>query len=261
MVHLGPFGFIFLRSLLATVVLSPLVWREHRAASERLPLKWRRTCLGAGLAFFAGAALQQAGLVTSSATNAGFITALYVVVTPFLAWLLMRQRPRANVWGGVALSFAGAWLLGGGSLETFTGGDGLIALSALMWALHVVLVGLGASSGRAATFTAGQFVVVAMLSLAAAGCFETFDPAAIQRAALDILYVGVLSSAFTFTLLAVALRFTRPAEAAVYLSTESLFAALGAYLLLGERLTALGWVGAALLFSATLLVQVPGQRK
>lgn len=260
MAHLGPFWFIALRTLVAMAVLSPLVWRENRAATKRGSGRLLRSCWWAGLAFFGGSSLQQTGLITSTATNAGFITALYVVVTPFLAWLMMRHRPRAPVWAAVALAFLGAWLLGGGSLSMFTRGDGLIALSAVMWAFHVVLVGLGATEGRAATFTAGQFGVVASLALGAALGFETFDPVAIQRAAVDLLYVGVLSSALTFTLLTVALRFTRPAEAAVLLSTESLFAALGAYVLLGERLTVTGWTGAAMLFGASLLVQVPLRR-
>ncbi len=261
MTHIGPFLFIALRALLACAALSPLAWRECRARDRMEPRKLARVSLLAGLAFFGGAAFQQAGLVTATATNAGFLTALYVVVTPFLAWMMMRQKPGPQVWGAVVLSFTGAWLLGGGSLAAFTEGDGLIAVSAVLWALHVVLVGMAASGGMAATFTAGQFVVVAALAGGAALIWEPLDAAAIWRAAPDILYVGILSSALTFTLLAVALRATRPAEAAVILSTESLFAAFGAYLLLGERLTALGWVGAAAIFAATLLVHVPLRRK
>jgi drug/metabolite transporter (DMT)-like permease len=255
MEHIGPFLFIALRAVLACIALAWLARREWRLAGGRVDArKLARISLLAGGAFFGGAAFQQAGLVTATATNAGFLTALYVVVTPFLAWMILRQRPGKLVWAAAALSFAGAWLLGGASLDSFSTGDLLIAISAILWALHVVLVGLAAGGGMAATFTAGQFVVVALLSGAVAGACEPINVSAIWRAAPDLLYVGILSSALTFTLLAVALRATRPSEAAVILSTESLFAAAGAYIMLGERLSALGWTGAAAIFAATLLV-------
>lgn len=258
MAHIGPFLFIALRAVLACAALGWLVrkeWRQVRGGVDAWKLA--QASLLAGLAFFGGAAFQQAGLVTATATNAGFLTALYVVVTPFLAWMLMRQRPGLQVWGAVVLSFGGAWLLGGGELEAFSRGDVLILFSAVLWALHVVLVGLAAGRGMAATFTAGQFVVVAMLAGGGVLVWESIDIKAVWQAMPDLLYVGVLSSALTFTLLAVALRATRPAEAAVILSTESLFAAFGAYVLLGERLTLPGWAGAAAIFAATLLVHVP----
>ncbi len=261
MSHIGPFAFIGLRTALACAALAYPAWREWRAAGGLAkPARFVRLSLLAGLAFFGGAALQQSGLVTASATNAGFLTALYVVVTPFLAWLLLRQKPGAPVWAAVVLAFAGTWLLGGGSLAAFSRGDALVAVSALLWALHVVLVGMAAANGMAATFTAAQFVLVALLAGAVSLSCEATDWAAVWRAASDIAYVGVLSSALTFTLLTVALRATRPAEAAVMVSTESLFAALGAYVLLGERLPEVGWFGAAAIFAATLVVHLPARR-
>lgn len=261
MVHLGPFLFIVLRSLLACAALAPLAWLEwRRAGGPEHPARFLRRSLFAGLAFFGGAALQQAGLVTATVTNAGFLTALYVVITPLLAWLVLGQRPALWVWLAVALSFGGTWLLGGGGLAALSPGDLLVAASAALWALHVVLVGQAAGSGHAAAFTALQFVVVALLAGAATLIWESLDLAAIQRAAPDVLYVGLLSSALTFTLLSVALRATRPAEASVLLSTESLFAALAAFVLLGERLPTLGWAGAALIFTATLVVHLPARR-
>ncbi len=262
MVHLGPFLFITLRSLLACLALAPLARREwRRAGGPEHPARFLRRSLFAGLAFFGGATLQQAGLVTATVTNAGFLTALYVVITPLLAWLLLGQRPAAWVWLAVALSFGGTWLLGGGELAALSRGDLLVAASAALWALHVVLVGLAAGSGLAAAFTALQFVVVGLLAGTATLLWENPDLAAIRRAAPDVLYVGLLSSALTFTLLAVALRATRPAEASVLLSTESLFAALAAWVLLGERLPMIGWAGAALIFTATLVVHLPARRR
>ncbi len=258
MAHIGPFLFIALRAWLACAALAPLAWREWKKEGARVnPRRFLRLSLLAGLAFFGGAAFQQAGLVTATVTNAGFLTALYVVITPFLAWAFMRQKPGPQVWAAAVLSFGGTWLLGGGSISALSSGDVLVAVSAVLWALHVVLVGLAAGGGMAAAFTGAQFVVVGTLAGLAAAFLEEAGFDAIWQAGPDILYVGVLSSALTFTLLAVALRATRPSEAAVILSTESLFAAFGAYVLLGERLTTTGWLGAAAIFAATLLVHAP----
>lgn len=258
MAHIGPFLFIALRAWLACAALAPLAWREWKREGPRVNTRrFARLSLLAGLAFFGGAALQQAGLVTATVTNAGFLTALYVVITPFLTWALMRHKPGPQVWAAALLSFGGTWLLGGGSISALSYGDVLVAVSAALWALHVVLVGLAAGGGMAAAFTAAQFIVVGTLAGLAAGRWEEVEVGAILQAAPDILYVGVLSSALTFTLLAVALRATRPSEAAVILSTEALFAAFGAYVLLGERLSLTGWLGAAAIFTATLLVHLP----
>lgn len=161
------------------------------------------------------------------------------------------------VWPAVALSTLGTWLLGGGGTLSALGyGDWLVALCALFWAIHVVITGRAAPFGRPIGFTAIQFAVVAALAALGSTLFETTTLAGLAGAAPDILYVGLLSSALTFTLLTVALQYTPPSEAAVIVSMETVFAALTAYLVLGERLSAIGWLGATLILGATLLLQV-----
>jgi drug/metabolite transporter (DMT)-like permease len=179
-----------------------------------------------------------------------------VVITPFIAWVAMRRRPNALVWPAVALSAAGTWLLGGGALSAFSGGDGLVAASAAFWAMHVVIVGQAAVHARPIAFTCLQFFVVATCAALAASWIEPLALLGIAAAGPDILYVGVLSSALTFTLLTVALQYTPPSEAAVIVSLETLFAALGAYWLLGERLPNIAWIGAGLILLATLVIQM-----
>lgn len=264
--HIGPFLFIASRSVLASLALWPLAWRERRMAKASGSAGGARQNLGrlaviSGFVFCSAAALQQIGLTTTTVTNSSFLTALYVVITPFLTWLIMRQKPGPVVWLAVALSFIGTWLLGGGSLSAFSIGDVYMTIGAVLWALHVVLVALAAQHDRAATFTAIQFVTVATLAGIMALWFEPLSWTALREAAPSILYVGLLSSAITFTVLAIALRHTRPAEAAVILSSESIFAAVAAYFWLGERLPPIGWVGAGIIFIATLVVNWPSRPK
>ncbi len=256
MSHIGPFTFIAARSIVAALALMPLAVIEGRRGGPLLvPREAAGVIVSAGVLFFLGAAFQQSGIVTASVTNTGFLTGLYVVLVPLLAWLWQSRAPRAAVWAAVGLSFAGTWLLGGGTLGGFGAGDVLVMISAVFWAAHVIAVGASARLNRPVAFTAAQFVVVAVLAVIGACAAETVSLEALQRAAPEIAYVGLMSSALTFTLLAVALRYTGPSEAAVLVSMETVFAALAGAVLLGERLSPIGWAGAAMIVSATLVVQ------
>jgi drug/metabolite transporter (DMT)-like permease len=254
--HIGPLAFIAARGALAAVALAPLAVREHRRAAGPPARGYLAIACWGGLAFFIAAWLQQAGIVTATVTNTGFLTALYVVITPFLVWGWSGRPANPIVWPAAALSAFGTWLLGGGTLGSFSQGDLLVALSAVMWAAHVVITGAAARFARPIGFTAIQFALVGALGAAGAAFLETVTIDGLVGAAPDIAYVGLLSSALTFTLLTLALQYAPPSEVAVVVSLETVFAALAAYLVLGERLGALGWVGASLIMLAGLLIQV-----
>jgi drug/metabolite transporter (DMT)-like permease len=255
MADVGPFTFVAARAIIAALCLAVVATFEARRAPTPMPRSLARTALVAGFLFFIAAAVQQSGMVTASVTNTGFLTALDVVTTPLMAWLVFRRTPNRVVWPAVALAFAGVWLLGGGSIGGLGLGDILVAASAIGWSAHLLVVSGAAAHGRPIAFTALQFAVVAVCAGAAALIAEPVSLAALTAAAPSILYVGVLSSAFTFAALAAALRHTPPTEAAILVSTEVLVAAFAGVVFLGDRLTPVGWAGAALMFAATLLVQ------
>jgi drug/metabolite transporter (DMT)-like permease len=263
MAVIGPFTFIAARSVVAALALAPLAVIEARRAGQPLapaPGLTRMAAVG-GVLFFIAAAFQQIGLITASVTNSGFLTALYVVFVPFVAWAWHRLRPDPIVLPAAALSFLGTWLLGGGLLAAFGVGDAMVAISAVFWAAHVVITGAASRFARPVAFTCLQFAVVGLLGLAGAFAFETPTLDGLAAAWTEILYVGLLSSALTFTLLAVALKHTPPAEAAIIVSMESLFAAFAGAWLLGERLSWIAWSGAGLILTATLLVQLAPVRQ
>jgi drug/metabolite transporter (DMT)-like permease len=257
MSHVGPLTFLAARGAIAALALLPLAIQEAREQEDNgRGLAFLPIAMSGGAVFFVGGWLQQSGLITATVTNAGFLTALYVVITPLIAWVWSGKRPNPLVWPAVLLSAVGTWLLGGGTMSAFSTGDMLVACSAVLWAFHVVITGRAAPFRRPIGFTAVQFAVVAALAGSGALLFETPTVAGLTAAWRDIAYVGLLSSALTFTLLTVALQHTPPSEAAVIVSTEVLFAALAAYLILNEHLSAIGWVGAAMILSGTLLVQL-----
>lgn len=226
--HIGPLAFIAARGLVAALALAPLAVREHRRTAVPADSGFWGIAVCGGGAFFVAAWLQQAGLRTATVTNTGFLTALYVVITPFVAWGWSGKVPSPVVWPAVALSALGTWLLGGGSLGAYSSGDRLVALSALFWAVHVVITGRASPHRRPIAFTAIQFAVAAALAGCGSALIETTTVRGLADAAVDIAYVGLLSSALTFTILTVALQRTPPSEAAVIVSMETVFAALAA---------------------------------
>jgi drug/metabolite transporter (DMT)-like permease len=160
MAHLGPLVFVAARSAVAALALAPLALREgRRIATAPAPFDFWLVAAGGGLAFLVAAWLQQAGLRTSTVANAGFLTALYVVLTPFVVWGWSGRIPGPIVWPAVTLSALGTWLLGGGRFEAFSAGDLLVALSALFWAVHVVVTGNASRHRRPLAFTAIPFAV------------------------------------------------------------------------------------------------------
>jgi drug/metabolite transporter (DMT)-like permease len=262
MTHIGPFLFIAARATVAALALAPLALLElkPRAGETKSPAIDQpglvKLGLMGGVFFFLGAAFQQEGLLTATVTNAGFLTGLYVVITPFLVWLTTRRAPSPVVWTAVSLAFAGTWALGGGTVGGFSYGDTLVAMCAVFWAIQMVVTSESPRFGAPMTYTCVQFTTVAVISATAALLFEPISADALAKASGSILYVGVLSSALTFTLLAIAMKHTPASEATVLVSMETLFAALAGALLLGERLQPTGWLGAVLLFAASLIVQV-----
>jgi len=258
MLQIGPLLFLGMRGAVAALVLLPFMLREQRrtvrveaAAGGGI---WRLGLMAGGVFFLAGST-QQSGIVSATVTNTGFLTALYVVVTPFLFWIVRRQRPGLWTWLSVALAFAGVWALSGGSLGALNKGDILVACSSLFWASLLIISGEASRHAQPLTYTCIQFSVVAIVSLACAFVFENVAIDALLRALIPILYVGVLSSALTFGLMAIALQHVPAPRASILLSMETVFAASAGFFFLGERLSGSGVFGALLILSAVLVVQ------
>jgi drug/metabolite transporter (DMT)-like permease len=254
-----PLSFVAVRFAISAVALAPLAALEARRAAQPLDARSRRLAIGVALTLFVGSALQQVGLATTTATNGGFLTACYVALTPLAVWLLTGRRPRAIVAIACALAIAGAWLLasGRGPAEPLTIGDGLIVLSDFAWALCIALTPMFlALSPRPFTLAFIEYVVCFALSAAVAPVFETARVADFLAGLGPLLYAGLISGGVAFTLQIVGQRYTPPAEAALILCLESVFAAIVGAILLAERLTAVASAGCALILFSVLIVEL-----
>lgn len=272
MEHVGPLTFNGIRFALGALALVPLALALEKRRESGFPgADRRRTIVGGGLlglALFIGASLQQIGLAgpqlagfgleASTAGKAGFITGLYVVLVPIFG-LFLAQRPGWGTWVGAALAVTGMYLLSVTSGLAISFGDLLVFIGAFFWAGHVLLVGKlspGLDAVDAVKLSAIQFAVCAVLSLVGAAATEEATLAGIAGAGPAILYGGLMSVGVAYTLQIIAQRDAQPAHAAIILSLESVFAAIGGWLMLGEVLTARGLTGCALMLAGMLLSQL-----
>ena len=263
---IGPFAFNGVRFALGALSLLPLLilsWRKARKAPNGTPtglgplakMAWAAL---AGLVLFLGASLQQVGLVTTTAANAGFITSLYVILVPLIGVCLGRPSG-LRVWAGASLAVAGLFILSIGSGFTMAPGDLLQLVGAFFWAGHILLINRLVARMEALEIAVGQFATCALLSLAVALVREPAPFAGLAPAAIPILYGGLLSIGVAYTLQIVAQKTAHPAHASIILSMEALFAAIGGVLLLHEPLTLRLALGGVLMLSGMIISQLePG---
>lgn len=260
MAHIGPLLFTGVRFLVGSLVVLPLAvleWRRLGREARPLTRLDGAHIVGLGGLMMLGAVMQQIGIQTTSVTNAGFLTAVYVPLVPVLAWLLLRHVAHWSVWPAAGGCLVGAFLLSGAHELRIGLGDLWVLGSAVPWAVHVLMVGRWADRmGAPFLVASGQFAVCGLLSLIAAPFLEPLRWEGVIAAAGPIAYTGVLSVGVAFTAQVVAQRYAHAADAAIILSSETLFAAAFGYLLLGERLDATGLLGCGLMLACILLVQL-----
>ena len=262
---IGPFAFNAARFALGALVLLPLLILHRRRADATAaapgvlgPLARTGWAGLAGLVLFLGASLQQVGLVTTTAGNAGFITSFYVVLVPLLG-LFLGRTTGLRTWAGAVLALAGLFILSVGAGFSMAAGDLLQLLGAFFWAGHILLINHLVARMEPLEIAIGQFATCATLSLFAAFLREPALFAGLRPAALPILYGGLLSIGVAYTLQIVAQKTAHPAHASIILSMEALFAAIGGVLLLHEPLTLRLGVGGTLMLAGMVLSQLePG---
>jgi len=255
----GQMGSVYLfnaaRYLLAALAVLPLALRVGRASSPtRMPREQYKWMLIAGSLLFAGSALQQVGVVYTTAGNAGFITGLYVVLVPIALFIVWREKPHWISIVAVVLAGVGAFLLSTGGKLEFKAGDVLVLISALFWTFHVIVLGKYASKFEAMTFSVGQLFICGILNFGLGVFVEPFPPFDWSLIAA-VAYTALFSLALAYTLQIWAQRHTPPADAALILSLESVFAVLAGWLLLNETLVAIQILGCVLIFIAVVLSQ------
>jgi drug/metabolite transporter (DMT)-like permease len=207
-----------------------------------------------GLLLAAGYALQTAGLERTTVSSTGFITGMYVVLTPVIALLLYRSRIGLAAWGGVALSTAGLAMLSGIHAGSATG-DLLVLAGAAVYSLQIVLMERYAPRFDALAFTLVEmFAACVGLGVVAIGLGDLSMPHG-WTVWGALLVTGVFASALAYLVQTWAQRRTSATRTALVFTMEPVFAALFGYSLAGDRLGAIGWGGCAAIMAGIVLAE------
>lgn len=266
--ELGAYTFLAGRSWLAVVVLVPTVYvfdaikRKHGTSYGWPKGEQLKTLLTAsvicGTLLFAASAAQQIGItINPSTAKAGFLTAMYVVLVPVFG-LALGRRGNARLWLCMIIAVLGLYLLcmknGFGSIER---SDFILLLCAVLFSFQIMSVDHYSPLVDGVRLSLLQFVVVAVESTIAAFLLETPTLAAICDNAVPLAYCGVLSSGVAYTLQIIGQKDLNPAIASLIMCLESVFSAVGGWLILNQTLSAREAAGCALIFAAVVLAQLP----
>ena len=248
--RMPPFLFIGIRFALATGVLA--VVGAFKGLTQR-ELK-----LGAitGVALFAGYAFQTVGLQYTTASNAGFITGMFVVFTPVIGAFVFRRLPSTAAGLGVILAAGGLVLLAMPSGFHLRKGDALEVMTAITFAVHILLIARLGKDIPALRFAAVQIGTAAVLALAWSGIGEHALGHPDTGTWLGILLTGVLATAVAFLVQTRAQQEIPPTRTAVILTAEPVFAGVFGFWIAGDRLGARGYLGAVLIVAGILVAEL-----
>ena len=245
-------AFLAYRFIPAALIVAVIFWRPLR----RLPAAGWRAGLVMGFFLASGYIFQTLGLEQTTASNTGFITGLFVVLTPVLGAIFLRDRVPALVWIAAGVSMVGLWLLSGAGGEFELRGDGLVLLCAFSLAAHILATARAVVHYDVGALLAVQLGVVGLTCLvigALAGQLERPEGATVWSA---LIVTSLVATALGFFVQSFAQQHAPPARTALILSSEPAFAGLFGWLLNDERLTATGWLGAGLIMAAIVSVEI-----
>jgi drug/metabolite transporter (DMT)-like permease len=210
-----------------------------------------------GSFLFLGTYVQQAALLYTDIANAAFFTIFYVPMVPIILFLFYSKSLHWSIWPSVLFCIIGVYLLSNFSDTTIRKGDSLVILCALFWSLHIIFIGRFIKNfDLPLFFGALQALVVAFFSIFFAIFFETISIANILNEYISIIYAGALSGGIAFTLQIYAQKNISPAPAAIIFSLEGVFAAIAAWIILGQILGLENIIGCGLILGGVVLSQL-----
>ena len=226
----------------------------------------RKTSLKGGLiagAFlFSAATLQQFGIQFSPDGNsmkAGFITGLYAITVPIVAFLIFKKRTSWNVWVSSGVAVVGLYLLCVSGAMSVSASDILLLVSVLLWTGHILTIDHFIGKSYLLLFSAVQYGLTGVVSLIFALIFNPdvlFNVELLSAGLGPLAYGAICSVLIGFTLQTVGQKHADPTVAAILASTESLFGAIGNFIVFDVKFTPYQYVGCGLIFFGIIFSQL-----
>lgn len=259
---IGPFSFLSIRCILAVILLLTILFLRNRKDFIKILTDRRlwKAGIPCGVALFAATALQQIGLIYTTAGKGGFITAMYIIIVPLLGIFLKRKPPRTVVLSVVIAAF-GLYLISGAGFTGINIGDVLMLLCAVAFAVQILIMDRVAGDLNSMALNMSQALVCAVISGACMFVFDDIHIGNILSCWFPLCWAGFMSMGIAYTLQIVGQKAIEPTTASLLMSFESVFAAISGWLLLNESFTLTEGIGCALVFGAIMLSQIPIKNK
>ena len=277
--HVGPWTFICTRNVIGSLVLIPLIIfltkaeeKKNREAGMEDPVPLtsmaradvRKTTIIGGLCcgvFLVSASLfQQYGICETSVGKAGFITALYIIIVPFLS-IFLKKRIGINEWISAIIAVAGFYIMSIQGRPTINRGDIMLLVCAFLYSMQILCIDHFVDHVNPVAMSSVQFAVSAVVGAVGMFLFEQPAMADIIAAAGPIMYAGFMSSGVAYTLQIVGQKNLEPTLASLLMSLESVFAALAGWVILHQVMSGKEIIGALLVFAGVILAQIPVKTK
>ena len=266
--YMDPFTFSTVRFIMGGLVLIPVVLllrklthaKKHPEAARIL----RNTIIGGllcGVIVCVATNLQQFGVKYTTVGKTGFLTALYIIFVPIIG-IFLKQRSGIKLWVSVGIAVCGLYLLCMKDSFFLSGGDTLVFICAIIFAFHILIIDHYVPKADGVMMSCIQFFVAGILSFFCMLLFEGMPSIdMLVDARVPLLYTGVLSCGIAYTLQIVGQKNMNPPVASLILSLESVIAVIAAWIILGQSMTQREMLGAALMFAAIILAQLPERRR
>ena len=257
--HIGPFTFSFSRTLLGCLVVLPLslIFEKNNLKIILCNKNLLFLACITGVVFFVGMNLQQYALLKSQVANASFLTTLYVPIVAIISRFIFKSQVYWFVWIAVLLCIYGSYLLTSNQTYEIQKSDGLLFLSGVFFAFHIILIDIFIKKFTSPfSFALIQYIIVLVLSFIVAISFENPSLQNIRLEWFEIVYCGIMSTGFAYTIQIVAQSKANPAPAAIILSMESVFAAIAGWIIMDQYLDRYKLLGCLCILIGVILVQL-----
>lgn len=260
----GPCTFNAVRYAVGSLILIPVIFLLGKLVKKDSDYKpdIKKTVKGGffcGIVLASASLLQQYGILYTTVGKAGFGTALYIIIVPFMGVILKKKIP-GRVWIAALIAIIGFYLMCISETLSINKGDLLVLLGAVMWSVHIHTVDHFAPGANGVMLSSIQFAVSSCICFVGAFIFETVSWSVIAGAAWPILYAGVMSCGVAYTLQIIGQQNVEPALACLIMSLESVVSALAGWIILGETMMAIEILGCALVFIGVIIAQLPDKK-
>lgn len=258
---LDTFGFTGFRMLIAALSLIPmvLIFERHADYSRKRITDTVKYGIIAGVILFSASVFQQYGIeMTGESGKAGFITSLYLIFVPIIAFVLFKQKPTALMLIAMPIAVCGLYFLsfadGFGAVQV---GDLLVLACSLLYSCHIIVLDKSSKCVNPFLFSGLQFLVAGILSLCCGFIFGTVTAEGIGATLLPMIYCGIFSVAIAYTCQLLGQKNGNPTVCALFCSMEALFAVIAECIIEQHLPTWKITLGCVLMLIAVILSQLP----